>query len=152
MPICLSLHSGTKSSDQVFEQLPEVDASVRREVEYNLAAVEKEFHIDQVHGEPVGGNAFEAIPPGIQLYFNVAEMLADLFFRSQPFDRFYLLRKKTRILGMRRFDHLSQTDPLLGMDDYVIVLPGRNLPGVKVVNLASLSKANPNHLFHKANP
>src|SRR5208337_1619157 len=80
------------------------------------------------------------------------ELLVNFIFRGQPLDPLYCLGMELRVFPIRRFDHLPKPDPLFGVYDYIIVLRGGVFAWVKMVNLASFSKANSNNLFHRASP
>ena len=126
-------------------QLAEIDAVVGREVEHQLAAVQRILGVDQLHLQLVGGDALLAHLEGGALVGAVLPHAADVHAVRQAQHRLDLARKAGVGQLMRGAHDLAALHAAGRLHDHIIPRGGRQAAGVKIIRTSAFLKAHRNY-------
>ena len=146
------LDARAENAGQVLHELAEINPSVGREIEENLAVVKGVLRLDELHVEPSCGDLLLA---------DAESFFLPRFIFALP--RVVLLRRHadhlfqgTRHLLIRQLGRGDDDGPVLdaagGLHDHVVMIPDGVIGGVKVIDLAGISELDADNLRHCNSP
>ena len=140
------LYSGMEDRGQILDQIAEVNAACRGEVEDQLCVIEGELGVHQLHIEAVGCDLFDADAEGIGLFDRVFLVVSHVLGRGEADDGAQGLHHAlVEHAGVGKAD-LTELHSSCGLDDDAVTDSGHDAAGREIIHLAHLLEADADHL------
>ena len=139
------LDAGPEYAGQVFDQVAEVHAPVRRKIEQHLTVVECVLRVDELHLEAVRLDLLLADAVSLLLLDAVAALRLIVLGSRDADYVFERLLELARLNVHRKADDRPVLDASDSLDDHVIAVPDYELSRVKIENFDSIPEPHANY-------